>query len=71
MTTLLRVEGAKGGNGAPAVRQITRVSMVGPNCGRTKIGGRACEYHCEVALKVSTAPIKKGCNMYPCCETRY
>jgi len=58
----LGVKGAKGGDGAPAIRQIARVLMFERNRGGTEIERRAREYRCKVAPKGGAVPAKKGCN---------
>jgi hypothetical protein len=63
MATLLGVEGAKGGNGAPSIGQVAGIG-VGERHGRgSEIEGRARKYCCEIASKAGTIPGEKGGNM--------
>ena len=80
MAASLGVKGAKGGDGAPAIRQIAGVLMFERNRGGTEIERRAREYRCIVAPKAGAVPVENGGNVHevvvekpwcPCCKAHY
>ena len=59
MAAALRVKRAKGGDGAPAIRQVTRVGVGEQNREGTKIKSSTRKYSCEVAPKAGAIPVKE------------
>ena len=59
MAAALRVKRAKGGDGAPAIGQVTRVGVRKRNRGGTKVKSGTRKYSCEVAPKAGAVPVKE------------